>query len=84
LTADKYSNWLSAVNGNGNVINLFMDYETFGEHQWEDKGIFEFLKHLPDYVLKHPHNDFVTPSEAIERYNSVGELDFHNFVYGRC
>ncbi|HLG23306.1 MAG TPA: glycoside hydrolase family 57 protein [Candidatus Nanoarchaeia archaeon] len=80
LTAPKFADWVSKVNGNGNVVNLFMDYETFGEHQWEDKGIFNFLKHLPSEILKHPHNDFITPSEAIDRYASLGELDYHNFV----
>jgi alpha-amylase len=57
-----------------------MDYETFGEHQWEDTGIFNFLKHLPGEVLKHPDNNFVTVSEAAEKYSSVGELDIHNFM----
>lgn len=80
LTAPKYARWISNINGNGNVVNLFMDYETFGEHQWEDKGIFEFLRHLPWEILKHKDNDFVTPSEAIKRYEPVAELDFHNFV----
>ncbi|MBW2984417.1 glycoside hydrolase family 57 protein [Candidatus Woesearchaeota archaeon] len=80
LTAPKFADWVSAANGNGNVVNLFMDYETFGEHQWEDKGIFEFLRHLPGEILKHPDNDFLTLSEAIQRYDSVGELDIHSPV----
>jgi len=73
LTADKYANWMS--NSYGDVINLFMDYETFGEHQWTETGIFEFLKHLPGEVLKHDSLDFATVSEAVERYNSVGDVD---------
>ncbi|OGM25646.1 alpha-amylase [Candidatus Woesebacteria bacterium RIFCSPHIGHO2_02_FULL_38_9] len=80
LTAPKFANWISAINGNGNVVNLFMDYETFGEHQWEDTGIFEFLRALPLEILKHPDNDFVTPSEAVERFRPVAELDVPNFV----
>ncbi len=80
LTAPKFADWVSQVNGNGNVVNLFMDYETFGEHQWEDTGIFNFLRHLPEEIYKHPDNDFVTPSEAIERYDAVHELDVHNFM----
>jgi len=80
LTVDKYAQWVSAANGNGYVVNLFMDYETFGEHQWEDTGIFEFLEHLPSEILKHPDNDFVTVSEASSRYPVVAELDIHNFV----
>ena len=73
LTADKYANWMS--NSFGDVINLFMDYETFGEHQWIETGIFDFLGHLPGEVLKHNHLDFVTVSEAVERYKPVGEID---------
>ena len=73
LTADKYANWMS--NSYGDVINLFMDYETFGEHQWIETGIFEFLKHLPGEVFKHDSLDFATVSEAVERYNAVGDID---------
>ena len=80
LTAPKYAQWINSINGSGHLVNLFMDYETFGEHQWEDKGIFEFLKHLPGEILNHPDNDFVTPSEAIKRYEPVAELDFPHFV----
>lgn len=80
LTAPKFAEWVSAVNGNGNVVNLFMDYETFGEHQWEDTGIFDFLRSLPEAVLKNPDNDFVTPSEAIERYDTVSNLDVPHFM----
>lgn len=80
LTAPKFASWVNQVNGNGQVINLFMDYETFGEHQWEDTGIFEFLARLPEELLKHPDNDFVTPSEAIRRYPPQGALDIPNFV----
>ncbi len=80
LTAPKFAQWVSSVNGNGEIINLFMDYETFGEHQWEDTGIFEFLKHLPAEILKHPDNSFVTPSEAVKKYKTVAELDIPYYV----
>ena len=80
LSAEKFAQWVNQVNGNGNVVNLFMDYETFGEHQWEDTGIFHFLRALPGEILKHPDNDFVTPTEAAERYPVMGEFDAHNFV----
>ncbi len=80
LTAPKFAKWVSAINGSGEVINLFMDYETFGEHQWEETGIFDFLKKLPEEVLKHPDNDFLTLSEASERYSSVAELDVPYFT----
>jgi alpha-amylase len=80
LTAPKFANWVSAHNGDGDVINLFMDYETFGEHQWEDTGIFSFLEQMPEEVLRHPDNTFVTPSEAVGRYAPVGEFDAPHYV----
>ncbi len=80
LMADKFARWINHVNGNGNVVNLFMDYETFGEHQWEDTGIFDFLSHLPYEVLKHPDNNFLTPTEVIERYKPVGVIDVPHIV----
>ena len=73
LTADKYANWMS--NCEGNLVNLFMDYETFGEHQWTETGIFDFISHLPGEVFKHDNLDFVTVSEAIARYEPVGDVD---------
>ncbi len=80
LTTEKYVMWINNINGNGNVVNLFMDYETFGEHQWEDTGIFGFMQHLPAAVLSNPDNNFVTPSEALEKYDAVGELDVPYFI----
>ncbi len=80
LTAPKFAQWVSAINGAGEVINLFMDYETFGEHQWKSTGIFDFLEALPAEILKHPDNDFLTLSEASDRYSSVAELDVPYFT----
>jgi len=73
LTADKYAYWMSHCEGD--VVNLFMDYETFGEHQWTETGIFDFIRHLPREVLRHKHLDFVTVSEAVDRYETVGKID---------
>lgn len=75
LTADKFARWVSRLNGNAQVINLFMDYETFGEHQWADKGIFEFLEHMPAEILKHPDNTFMTISEAADKFDTLDEVD---------
>ncbi len=75
LKADKFASWVNAVNGCGYTVNLFMDYETFGEHQWEDTGIFNFMRHLPDEIFKHPHNDFKTPSEVVDSFDAVGAID---------
>ncbi|MCO6430751.1 MAG: glycoside hydrolase family 57 protein [Deltaproteobacteria bacterium] len=76
LTADKFASWIHRISGAGEIVNLFMDYETFGEHQWESTGIFQFLEHLPEAVARHPDWDFCTPSEAIERYSSFAEIPF--------
>jgi len=75
LDAEKYAGWVNTAHGNAQTINLFMDYETFGEHQWEHSGIFYFLKALPGELLKHPDNVFMTPSEVALSYNAVGEVD---------
>ncbi len=70
LTAGKYASWLSATSGQ--CINLFMDYETFGEHHWTDSGIHWFLQALPDEIFKHKSLDFATPSEIVEENASIG------------
>ncbi len=80
LTAEKFSNWAHSVAGNGEVINLFMDYETFGEHQWESTGVFDFLNYMPEFILKHPDFDFKTPSEVIKAYPAREIYDAHDFV----
>jgi len=80
LTADKFAHWINRVNGNGQCVNLFMDYETFGEHQWEDTGIFSFMSHLPEKVLEHPDNNFMTPSEVIDTYDAVDVVDVPRII----
>jgi len=80
LTADKFAKWVHNVNGNGNVVNLFMDYETFGEHQWEDTGIFDFMRHLPEEILKHPDNNFKTPSEVAQCYDVSDTVDVPHII----
>ena len=79
LTADKFKNWVHDIAGNGETINLFMDYETFGEHQWESTGIFNFLDRLPAEILQHADFDFKTPSEVINTLSPRGIYDVHEF-----
>lgn len=74
LTSDKFIRWLNAVPNDEPIINLFMDYETFGEHQWAESGIFEFLRVLPDKVFQDSDYDFVTPSEAIHQLEAVAPM----------
>lgn len=80
LHADKFARWLHSVNGNGEVINLFMDYETFGEHQWKDTGIFEFMRALPQEVLKHPDFEFLMPKEASTHYTPLAKIDVPYYI----
>ncbi|MBK8806869.1 MAG: polysaccharide deacetylase family protein [Bacteroidales bacterium] len=74
LTADKFVGWLNNVDPNEEVINLFMDYETFGEHQWESTGIFDFMKALPKAILKNTNFKFATPSEVAKKHQPVAQL----------
>lgn len=82
LNTEKFAKWVHQINGDGYLCNLFMDYETFGEHQWEDTGIFEFLADLPRAVFDvarnasgESENHFITPSEAFDQFDAVGEYD---------
>ncbi len=75
LTADKYADWITSMNGNAQVINLFMDYETLGEHQWKEEGIFDFMNSLPGELLGRRDNDFVTPSEAADKFEAMDSVD---------
>ena len=80
LTAEKFASWVNQVNGNGYTVNLFMDYETLGEHQWASTGIFDFLSRLPDEILKHPDNDFKTPSQVMTAYKPSGVYDVPHMI----
>ncbi len=74
LTADKFTHWLNSTPEATN-FDLFMDYETFGEHQWDDSGIFGFLEHLPNEWLKTEGNTFMTVSEAIDNFEPTDRVD---------
>jgi alpha-amylase len=74
LTSEKYVSWLNAVDKKEEVINLFMDYETFGEHQDKDTGIFEFLKAFPKSVFKNSKFTFSTPSEVAKTLQPVAPV----------
>ena len=77
LTAEKFAAWVNNINGNGYVCNLFMDYETFGEHQWAETGIFQFLDVLPEKIfdVNPGQNEFLTPGQTWQKYQPVGEYD---------
>ncbi|MGL6021708.1 MAG: glycoside hydrolase family 57 protein, partial [Chitinophagaceae bacterium] len=75
LNTEKYVSWLNALNPKEESINLFMDYETFGEYQPQDSGVFEFIKHLPNQVFKCSKLQFAFPSEIIDQAVSFGPID---------
>jgi alpha-amylase len=75
LTAEKYVGWLADESNPGEVVNLFMDYETFGEHQWADSGIFDFMAQFPKVALaKGSGLKFATVSETAKKYQPVSVL----------
>jgi alpha-amylase len=81
LTAEKFAQWVNQINGNGFLCNLFMDYETFGEHQWAETGIFDFLRHLPGEIMRSSRdNHFLTPSQVIDTYEPAGEIDVPHMI----
>ncbi len=87
LSTEKFAKWVHQINGDGYLCNLFMDYETFGEHQWAETGIFQFLEHLPKAVFdvaKKPdgttENHFITPSMALTQFQPVGVYDVPEFI----
>jgi alpha-amylase len=93
LTPEKFARWISNINGNGNVVNLFLDYETLGEHEWpapaspdasrgggQHTGIFHFMQQLPHEVLKYSDNSFRTPSEVVRRFDPIGTVDAPHLI----
>lgn len=76
LHADTYDTWVNdALGDDGKIVNLFMDYETFGEHQWADTGIFDFFADFVGRWLKNPANTFYTVSEACDSFEPVDMVD---------
>jgi alpha-amylase len=78
VNASKYAHWLNETEG-AEIFNLFMDYETFGEHQWADSGIHSFLSELPEEWTK-SGNGFMTVTQAAESYDAKEEIDFPHTV----
>ncbi len=74
LTADKYASWLSKLAPKSELVNIFIDYETFGEHNWKETGIFGFLEHMPGAILKKTPFKFMTPSEVADNLQPVSAI----------
>ena len=75
LTTKKFVGWLNAIDKNDEVVNLFMDYETFGEHQWKETGIFDFMRELPARVFADSDYTFNTPSELGKLLQPKGPIN---------
>lgn len=80
LSSDTYSDWLNASITDQPIVNLFMDYETFGEHQWADTGIFDFFEGFVGKWLQNPNNTFYTTSGAIDAFEPAGEISMPQTV----
>lgn len=80
LTPDKYERWVDAALLQGPLVNLFMDYETFGEHQWADTGIFRFFEDFVVTWLRDVQNTFYTVGEAVDAFKPSGELSMPHTV----
>jgi alpha-amylase len=74
LTTDKYTSWLNKLAPKSELVNIFIDYETFGEHHWKESGIFDFLSHLPGAILKKTPFRFMTPSEVADNLQPVAAI----------
>lgn len=74
LTAEKYLSWLKKIEPRDEIVNLFMDYETFGEHQWAETGIFDFMHVFPRKVFSDSNFEFLTPSEAADKHQPISIL----------
>ncbi len=75
LTAQKYTDWLEAAFTHGTIVNLFMDFETFGEHQWGDTGIFDFMRQFVGEWLQSDNHTFMTVTEAALAFPVEADLD---------
>lgn len=80
LTSGTYNDWIMASATDSQLVNLFMDYETFGEHQWKDTGIFTFFEDFIAMWANNPDNTFYTTREAVDAYEPVDEVSMPHTV----
>jgi len=71
LTSDKLVNWLDTMDEKEEVVNLFLSYESFGERQGKETGIFDFLEQFPQDIVNHPQLQFATPTEVVENLQPI-------------
>jgi alpha-amylase len=81
LTGEKFAQWVERIDASrGRLCNIFIDFETFGEHQWVETGIFEFLDAMPKAVLAGGQSTFATVSEAITANPPAAEFDAPHMI----
>ncbi|MFO7869094.1 MAG: glycoside hydrolase family 57 protein [Bacteroidales bacterium] len=80
LTAQKISQWINNFPKDEEIINLCMDYETFGVHQTKNSGIFDFMKSLPETILAQTDFTFSTPSDILKKEQPVSVLSVPNYT----
>jgi len=76
LLAPTFNGWLEALPDDRPFVGLFMDYETFGEHQSVDTGIFDFMDAMVDLAVESDRLDFATPTEVARRESVVESLEY--------
>jgi alpha-amylase len=74
LTTDKFVKWLNAIDKKEEVVTIFLDYETIGERQWKETGIFDFFWSLPKAVLAGSDFSFNTPKEIADQLQPVAAI----------
>ncbi|MBN1168048.1 MAG: glycoside hydrolase family 57 protein [Methanospirillaceae archaeon] len=72
LTADTYAAWLRE--SPGELITLFFNLESFGEHHKEETGIFDFMQHLPREMAARDVTALL-PSRALKNHDPAGTID---------
>ena len=77
LTSEKFASWINA--SQGHCVNLFLDYETFGEHQWPETGIFKFLSCLPKEILARG-DGFATATELIGKHKEAEKISVPEII----
>ncbi len=80
VTTDKFAGWLNNINPKEEVVNLFLDYETFGEHQWASTGIFDFMRELPKTIFSKTEFSYATPSDLAETLQPVSAIHVPNTI----
>ena len=80
LSAEKYLKWIKEALSDRELINLFMDFETFGEHQWRETGIFSFFQDFVSAIIQKPDIDLILPKEAETRHKSAGIIDVPEYT----